>query len=336
MSLTFGIVGASGAVGEELLKVIGEFKDALKVKDVKLFASARSCGKILFSEALGGELTIEEFSLDKVIGINYVFLAVSGEFSRKYAAKIAESGSVVIDNSSAFRYDDKVPLVIPEINGQSARDHALIANPNCTTAISAMALWPLHKKFGLRKLILSTYQAASGAGAEGVSELKAQAAAFVNEDPIHVSNFQHQLLFNVIPHIDTFMENGYTKEEMKVVWEMQKIFGSPDIDISCTCVRIPVLRAHSVAVSVETVNPCTPEEARECIGSGEGVCVKDDPKSNTYPMPLFASNRSDVECGRIRRNLIFGDNGLDLFVCGDQLLRGAALNAVLIAKYLIK
>ena len=327
------VVGASGAVGEELLKVLGELKDDLGVESVRLFASQRSAGKTLVNNEFG-EVEIEEYSLDKLEGVDYAFLAVSGDFAKEHAKAIAGLGAVVIDNSSAFRYDNDVPLVVPEINGHTAVGKNLIANPNCTTAIAAMALWPLHKQFEIKKLIVSTYQASSGAGAEGMAELEQQAAAYNNNEALEAKVFAYPLLFNVIPHIDQFQENGYTREEMKVTWETRKIFGVPDLAISCTCVRIPTLRAHAEALTIETAKPITPAEAKEIISKAEGVTLVDDPENKKYPMPLTASAKNDVECGRIRSNPVFGDKGLDLFVCGDQLLRGAALNAVLIAIHL--
>ncbi|GBG28890.1 Aspartate-semialdehyde dehydrogenase [Hondaea fermentalgiana] len=329
-----GIVGCTGAVGEELVKVLGERQDRLGgVTQLKLLASAKSAGKVM-DAGVFGPLTVEEFSIDKVKKLDVVFLAVSGSFSLKYAHEIAKSGPVVIDNSSAFRNDPEIPLVIPEINGHTAKNAKLIANPNCTTAIAAMALWPLHQKFGIRSLIMSTYQAASGAGAEGMAELEAQTRAHVKGSAPEVSVFQYPLAFNVIPHVDSFQPNGYTREEMKVVWETRKIFGVPDMDVSCTAVRIPTLRAHAEALTIQTWAPCSVEKAKALIDEAVGVQLVDDPSSNKYPMPINATAKFDVEAGRVRQSIVFGDFGLDLFVCGDQLLRGAALNAVLIAEFL--
>merc|ERR1711957_62260 len=238
------------------------------------------------------------------------------------------------DNSSAWRYSDHVPLVVPEINGETISNGPLVANPNCTTAIGAMALWPLHQKYKLKKVIMSTYQAASGAGAEGMAELEDGLAAYVKEGAVSKPEyFAHQLPFNVIPQIDVFQENLYTKEEMKVTWELQKIFGLPDdVKISCTAVRVPTLRAHSESIVIETELPIDPAEAREVLRNAAGVKVVDDPANLKYPMPLNVTGKYDVEVGRIRQSLTFGDHGIEFFLSGDQLLRGAALNAVFIAE----
>lgn len=234
---------------------------------------------------------------------------------------------------SAFRYDDDIPLVIPEINGQETKKSKLIANPNCTTAIGLMALYVLHKLFTLKKVIMSTYQASSGAGQPGMDELKEGTAEILKGGKAKNEVFAHPLPFNVIPHIDKFQENGYTKEEMKVTWETRKICGLPgDFPVSCTAVRIPTIRAHSEAIVVETEKDVDIEVARKALSEAPGVRLRDDPANNVYPMPLTATGEDDVEVGRLRKSLIFGDKGLELFVSGDQLLRGAALNAVLVAE----
>merc|ERR1712151_1035472 len=232
---------------------------------------------------------------------------------------------------------DDVPLVVPEINGGKNSEATLIANPNCTTAIGAMALWPLHQKYKLKKVLMSTYQAASGAGAEGMAELKDGLKAYATTGEVPKPEyFAHQLPFNVIPQIDAFQPNGYTKEEMKVTWELQKIFGLPDdVKVSCTSVRVPTLRAHSESIIVETERPVDPDEAREVLRAASGVKVVDDPAELEYPMPLNATGKYDVEVGRIRQSLVFGEHGLEFFLSGDQLLRGAALNAVIIAEEVV-
>jgi aspartate-semialdehyde dehydrogenase len=267
-------------------------------------------------------------------------MAVSGGFSEEFSPQISggPKNTAVIDNSSAFRYKDDVPLVVPEINGGENSAAPLVANPNCTTAIGAMALWPLHQKYKLKKVLMSTYQAASGAGAEGMAELENGLKAYATTGTVPKPEyFAHQLPFNVIPQIDAFQSNGYTKEEMKVTWELQKIFGLPDdVKISCTAVRVPTLRAHSESITIETELPIDPEEAREILRKAEGVTVKDDPSSLTYPMPLNATGQYNVEVGRIRQSVVFGKHGLEFFVSGDQLLRGAALNAVIIAEEAVK
>jgi len=326
------VVGATGAVGMEMCKVMKDLD--FPVDSLRLFASERSAGKEL--ETPYGNIIVEVFSVEAARECDFAFLAVSGFFAKQHAhALAAEGGPIVIDNSSAFRMDEQVPLVVPEINLAAVQGSRLIANPNCTTAIAAMVLHPLHQRFGLKKVIVSTYQAASGAGAEGMDELKAGCRKVLDGEDAGHSVFAHPLPFNVIPHIDVFQDNGYTKEEMKVVLETRKIFGLQDLAVSCTAVRIPTLRAHSEAITIETEKPVTPAEALETLRGAPGVRVVDDVASNQYPMPLTATAAHDVEVGRVRQSLIFGPQGLDLFVCGDQLLRGAALNAVLIAQQLL-
>jgi len=333
---TVGIVGATGAVGIQLYDCL--FKREFPVNRLTLFASERSAGKEV--ETPYGKLIIEEFSVKSARKNDFIFLAVSGTFALEYAEAISiGDGPVVIDNSSAFRYRDDIPLIVPEINGRLAKSSKLIANPNCTTAIAAVALWPLHKEFGIKKLIISTYQAASGAGAEGMTELLTGTRSHLDTGkPAKSSVFTYPLPFNVIPHIDKFQENGYTKEEMKVTWETLKIFGlsEADLKVTCTAVRIPTLRAHSEAITIETIRPCTADAAKTILACAPGCKLVDDITSNIYPMPMNASGEFDVEVGRIRESLVFAPCGLELFVSGDQLLRGAALNAVLIAEEIIK
>ena len=339
MSKKIGVIGATGAVGIEMVKVLKD-RD-FPVGELHLFASERSAGKKL--ETPFGEIEVELFSIEAAKEMDFVFLAVSGDFAKEYAPQIAtddpsadsgQGGTIVIDNSSAFRYDDAYPLVIPEINPDDAKKGRLIANPNCTTAILAVALYPLHKAFGVKRAIVSTYQATSGAGAEGMAELEEQAKNYLEGKEVKNEFFAHPIPFNLIPHIDKFQENGFTKEEMKVTWETQKTFGEPDFKISCTAVRIPTFRAHAEACTIETEKEITPEAAREVLAAAPGVKVVDDTENNQYPMPLTATEQSDVEVGRIRSSLVF-ENGLDFFVCGDQLLKGAALNAVQIAELLV-
>lgn len=329
MPVVVGVVGATGAVGEEMVQVLHDRKFPLT--KLVLLASERSAGKKLSTAY--GELEVEAFSVEAAQACDIVLMAVSGSFSTEFSPKIvANKKTIVIDNSSAFRYDEDVPLVVPEVNAAAMRGKPLIANPNCTTAIAAMALWPLHQRFTLKKVIVSTYQAASGAGAQGMTELEdGTRKALAGEDP-GCEVFAHPLPFNLIPHIDSFQSNGYTKEEMKVVWETHKIFGSKDIAVSCTAVRIPTRRAHSEAITIETAEDITVDGAREALKSAPGVELVDDPAEKKYPMPLTSTKKYDVEVGRIRPSLVFQPKGLDLFVSGDQLLRGAALNAVLIAE----
>lgn len=329
MAAVVGVVGATGAVGEEMIQVLHDRK--FPVSTLVLMSSERSAGKKLATAF--GEKEVELFTLARAQECDIVLLAVSGGFSTEFSPQIVANGkTVVVDNSSAFRYKEEIPLVIPEINADAMRGKPLIANPNCTTAIAAMALWPIHEKFKLKKVIVSTYQAASGAGAAGMTELEEGTRKKLGGEEPKNEVFAHPLPFNVIPHIDAFQDNGYTKEEMKVTWETQKIFGSKEIACSCTAVRIPTLRAHSEAITIETEKEITPEAAKEVLSKAPGLELIDDPASKRYPMPLTATKKYDVEVGRIRSSLIFGSNGLDLFVSGDQLLRGAALNAVVIAE----
>mmetsp|Transcript_18757 Transcript_18757/g.59461 ORF Transcript_18757/g.59461 Transcript_18757/m.59461 type:complete len:338 (+) Transcript_18757:59-1072(+) len=326
------VVGATGAVGVEVCTCLKDRN--FPVGKLRLFASERSAGKVMTTPY--GDVTVEVFSVESVRECAFAFLAVSGTFATANApAMAADGGPIVIDNSSAFRMNEAVPLVVPEINIEAVKDSRLIANPNCTTAIGAMALYPLHQAFGLKKVIMSSYQAASGAGAEGMEELQAGCRDMLDGKAVDNKVFAHPLPFNVIPHIDVFLDNGYTKEEMKVTLETRKIFGVPDLAVSCTAVRIPTLRAHSEAITIETEKAVTPDAAREVLRAAPGVRVVDSPEDNVYPMPITATRAHDVEVGRVRQSLIFGDQGLDLFVSGDQLLRGAALNAVLIAEKLL-
>jgi aspartate-semialdehyde dehydrogenase len=327
--MRLAIVGATGAVGHELLSVLE--KSSLKFDDLLLYASPRSAGSTLSFR--GREITVQ-VTPEGAIPADVILASAGGSVSKALAPLWVAGGALVIDNSSAFRYDDAVPLVIPEVNGAAALEHrGIIANPNCTTAIAAVAVWPLHQAYGVRRMIVSTYQATSGAGAKGMEELETQTHMVLHGKAAEASVFAHPIPFNLIPHIDSFQPNGYTKEEMKVVWETQKIFGEPGLVISCTAVRIPTMRAHSEAITLEFVRPATPEAARELLRHAPGVEVRDDPASGLYPMPLTASGKYDVEVGRIRASLVF-DGGLELFVSGDQLLKGAALNAVQIAEYL--
>ncbi len=324
-----GVIGATGAVGRELVEVLG--KRRFPVTKLHLFASTRSAGTTLPTPF--GEITIEALTPEAAKGLDLALLAVSGDFAKQHARALAAAGVAVVDNSSALRLEQDVPLVVPEVNGEAIGGNRLVANPNCTTAILVVALEPLRRAFGLRRVIVSTYQAASGAGAEGMAELEREARrVLVEGGKAGHEVFAHPLPFNVIPHIDAFQPNGYTREEVKVVWESRKIMGLPDLAISCTAVRIPTFRVHAESVTVETERPVTPEAAREVLAAAQGVKVVDDPANRVYPMPLTATGQDDVEAGRIRANPVFGDRGLDLFLCGDQLLKGAALNAVQIAE----
>ena len=336
MTVSVSIVGATGAVGKEMITCL--YKERFPLSSVRLFASSRSAGADL--DTPFGPLVVEEFKVDTVSESKIVLLAVSGEFSKQYAFSLVDRGCVVIDNSSAFRYESNIPLIVPELNGteidiRKCRSGCLIANPNCSTAILAMVLFPIYKKFGVRKVICSTYQAASGAGEAGMQELELAMRAHVNNEKFNQDVFSHNLCGNVIPCIDTVLENDYTKEEMKMVWELGKIFSNQDMKISCTAVRVPTVRAHCIAATVELDRlPDSIDGLRELLSEAPGVEVVDDPRNKQYPVPETASENANVQVGRIRRNLVF-ENGIDLFVCGDQLLRGAALNAVRIARLVL-
>jgi len=332
---TVAVVGSSGAVGKEMLKCLEERN--FPADKIRLFAN-RAAGSVVKTKR--GDVTVEKFSVEAAQECEVVLMAVSGDFSKEWSHKVAggPKNTQIIDNSSAFRMNEDTPLMIPEINGSKEAFKApLVSNPNCTTAIGAMALWPLHQKYGLKKVLMSTYQSASGAGQEGMDELVAGHEAYVKEGKVSKPEFfAHQLPFNIIPHIDAFQPNGYTKEEMKVTWETKKIFGlSDDVKVSCTACRVPTLRAHSESITIETEKAVKPDEARELLKSSLGVEVVDDTANLKYPMPLNATGQEDVQVGRIRQSLAFGDHGLEFFVSGDQLLRGAALNAVIIAEHSI-
>ena len=339
-SYKIGVVGPTGAVGKEILNCL--YNENIQLKEIKLFGSKRSAGS--FIDTPFGKQKVELFDVNKVRECDVTFLAVSGDFSKKYAKVLSygDDGTVVIDNSSAFRYDDDVPLVIPEIKKNKIKKKKLIANPNCTTAIALIALYPIFLKYGILKIIMSTYQAASGAGNSGMKELDDGIKDYVTKNTYPTFNhiFSYPLPFNVIPHIDKFQDNGYTKEEMKVSWETNKILEDDNIKVSCTAVRVPTFRAHAESIVIETEKEVEDiSDVKNLIKTSPGLILKDITESTqeySYPMPLYSSKEKLVQVGRIRRSLIFDKKGIELFVCGDQLLRGAALNAVLILKYILK
>lgn len=332
MSKNVVVVGATGAVGVEMINCLHKLN--FPVERLRLVASERSVGKVVNTPF--GDIAIEAISDQLFEESDIALFAVSGDFSKEWRDRVVAANCLMIDNSSAFRYDDDVPLVVPEINAEATKNHhGVIANPNCTTAIAAVALYPLHQAFGLKKVIVSTYQATSGAGAEGMQELLQETKRVLDGGKAENHVFVHPIPFNLIPQIDKFQDNFYTKEEMKVTWETQKIFNDDSIKISCTAVRIPTLRAHSESIVIETEKPISREAAQEVLRNAPGVKLVDDTANSVYPMPLNASEQFDVEVGRIRQNLVFGDHGLEFFVCGDQLLKGAALNAVQIAQLFV-
>jgi len=325
------IVWASGAVGVEMIQCLKDLE--VEFEELRLGASDKSEGKIVKTPFW--EQTLRKIQDDFFEKIDYCLFSAGWDISKKYVPYASEQGVVCIDNSSAFRYDETVPLVIPQINFDTIGDAKIIANPNCTTAIAAMVLYPIYKKYGIKKIIMSTYQATSGAWAKWMQELLDNTQAYFSWEAPKVEHFAHDITFNLIPHIDAFQENGYTKEEMKVVWETHKIFGDDSIEISCTCVRVPVLRAHSESIVIETEKEVDLEDIKAILAQSPWVKLVDNPSQKLYPMPKNASGNYDVEVGRIRKNLVFWDRGIELFVSGDQLLRGAALNAVEILKRLI-
>ena len=326
------IAGATGAVGELMIKVLEERE--FPVGEMHYLASTRSVGRKL--KWKGEEISVQELTKDAFSGVDIALFSAGGGRSLEFAPAAVKAGAVVVDNSSAFRMESDVPLVVPEVNADDIAMHTrrgIIANPNCTTIIMVVALKPLHDYSRIRRVVVSSYQSASGAGAQAMEELRDQARSWVKGEPIEAEVFPYQLLFNVIPHIDSFTENGYTKEEMKMHNETRKMFHDDEIRVSATCVRVPVLTAHSEAVTIETEDVITPEKARKLITAAPGVEVFDDPGRNRYPMPLFAAGGDMCFVGRIRKDISV-DNGLSFWVVGDQLRKGAATNAVQIAEIL--
>lgn len=326
------VVGATGAVGIEMIKTLE--KRNFPVGKLTLLASARSVGKKL--KFRGEEITVQELTKTSFGGVEIALFSAGGSISKEYAPAAAQAGCVVVDNSSAFRMDDSVPLVVPEINAADVKWHkGIIANPNCTTAITLMALYPLHQAFFCKRIFASSYQAVSGTGAKAILELERQVSQIVKGQPVTREVYPHQIAFNVLPHVDSFLPTGYTKEEMKMENEGRKIMHHPSFRASVTCVRVPVYRAHSVAVSAEFEKPVTVEAAREVLGKAPGLQVVDEPARNQYPLPLYQAEQYDCAVGRLRKDCAM-DNGLCFWVSGDQLLKGAALNAVQIAEELLK
>ncbi len=331
--MRIAIVGASGAVGQELLAVLEARR--FPADEVVLFGSGRSAGRTY--QYRGRALTVKLLAHnDDFRGIDIAFVSAGGDTSREFEKTITRHGTLMIDNSSAFRMDADVPLVVPEVNGADAANapRRVIANPNCTTIQLVVALAAIEKVAHIRRAHVSTYQAASGAGASAMAELEEQHRQIVAGGPVTVEKFAYQLAFNVIPQVDTFTENGYTKEEMKMYNETRKIMHS-DIEVSSICVRVPVMRSHSESVWVETERPVSPQEAREAFAAAPGVELMDDPARKSYPMPLFLAGCDPVYVGRIRRD-ISNPNGLAFWCVSDQIRKGAALNAVQIAEYLIR
>ena len=326
------VVGATGAVGIEMIKTLE--KRHFPVGQLTLLASARSVGKTL--KFRNEDITVKELTKTSFTGIDIALFSAGGSISKEFAPIAAQAGCVVVDNSSAFRMDDQVPLVVPEVNAADIAKHkGIIANPNCTTAITLMALYPLHAAFGCKRIFASSYQAVSGTGAKALIELERQVDQIVHGQPVTREVYPHQIAFNVLPHVDSFLPTGYTKEEMKMENEGRKIMHHPAFRASVTCVRVPVYRAHSIAVSAEFEKPVTVEAAREVLRKAPGLQGIDDPARNQYPLPLYLAEQYDCAVGRIRKDCAM-ENGLAFWVSGDQLLKGAALNAVQIAEELLK
>lgn len=325
------ILGATGAVGQELLSLLAERQFPLN--ELKLLASPRSAGsKIAFQ---GKEIEVEAVSENSFEGIDIVLASAGGSTSKTWAKKAVSAGAVVIDNSSAFRMDDNVPLVVPEINPDAAASHqGIIANPNCTTILMGLAIYPLHQVQPIKRVVVATYQSASGAGARAMEEARTQAQAILDGKEPAVEVLPYPIAFNLFPHNSPLNDRGYCEEEMKMVNETRKIFNAPELRVSSTCVRVPILRAHSEAINLEFDRPFDVERAREIVAKAPGVKLVEDWQSNYFPMPIDATGQDPVLVGRIRQD-ISHECGLELWLCGDQIRKGAALNAVQIAELLL-
>ncbi|MDD7010892.1 MAG: aspartate-semialdehyde dehydrogenase [Candidatus Cryptobacteroides sp.] len=326
------IVGASGAVGQEFLRVLEERN--FPVDELLLFGSERSAGSKYVFRGKETEVKLLQHN-DDFKGVDYAFVSAGASTSREFADTITKYGAVMIDNSSAFRMDADVPLVVPECNAEDAlnRPRGIIANPNCTTIMMVVVLKPIEQLSHIKTIHVASYQSASGAGAQAMAELQEQYRQIVNGEPVTVNKFAYQLAYNVIPQIDVFTDNDYTKEEMKMFNETRKILHS-DVRCSATCVRISSLRSHSEAVWISTEKPLEIEQVKQALAAAPGVTLQDDPATKTYPMPLFTGGKDDIYVGRVRKDLA-NENGITLWLSGDQIKKGAALNAVQIAEYLI-
>jgi aspartate-semialdehyde dehydrogenase len=326
------ILGATGAVGMELLRVME--RRAFPVAGLRLLASARSAGKKCSFR--GREYPVETVTPHSFAGIDLAFFSAGSGTAKMFGPIARDSGAVVIDNSSAFRMEETVPLVIPEVNPEDVEQHRrIIANPNCTTAVALMALYPLHRAFGLQRVFAASYQAVSGTGARAIEELRRQVEATVGGGEVTAQVYPHPIAFNLLPQVDSFLENGYTREEMKMQFEGRKIMHLPALRASVTCVRVPVYRSHSVALSAEFERPVSLDAARDALAKAPGLDLVDEPKAGRYPTPLEAAGKDNCQAGRLRLDCAL-QNGLSLWVSGDQLLKGAALNAVQIAELLDK
>ncbi|MEM7727162.1 MAG: aspartate-semialdehyde dehydrogenase [Cyanobacteria bacterium P01_A01_bin.45] len=331
-SYRIAILGATGAVGQELLQLLEERN--FPVSDLKLLASPRSSGKTI--NFMGDEILVESVENTTFSNIDILLASAGSSVSKNWVPKAVEKGTVVIDNSSAFRMESDVPLIVPEVNPEAAVGHkGLIANPNCTTILMSLAVYPLHRIKSIKRIVVSTYQSASGAGARAIEEVKNQSADILAGNKPSTEIFPYPLAFNLFPHNSPLNDWGYCEEEMKMINETRKIFSQPELRMTATCVRVPVLRAHSEAINLEFVDPVTPDEAREILGQAPGVKILEDWQANYFPMPIEASGKDEVFVGRIRQD-ISCECALDLWLCGDQIRKGAALNAVQIAELLVK
>lgn len=333
MSKNIAIAGVTGAVGQEFIKIL-EQRD-FPIKSARMLASARSVGKAV--KLKGRDYPVEELTENSFNGIDIALFSAGGARSKQFAPAAVKAGAVVVDNSSAFRMDPEVPLVIPEINpGDIKTNKGIIANPNCSTIIANVPIWPLHKANPIKRMIVSTYQAVSGAGQAGMTELINQTKEILEGKNPTMNKFKYQIAFNIFSHDSAIGPNGYNEEETKMVKETRKIFHCPEIAITCTCVRIPVLRCHCESINLEFKDSITPDEVRKLLEHAPGVSLIDDAANNRFPMPLDAADRDDVYVGRIRQDESVPDNkAINIWVCGDQIRKGAALNAVQIAEKLL-
>ncbi|HCX61167.1 aspartate-semialdehyde dehydrogenase [Sedimentibacter sp.] len=330
--VNIAILGATGAVGQEMLKVIGERN--FPFNELKLLASKKSAGEEV--EFQGKKYIIEEATEDSFKDMDIVLCAAENHISEALSPAAVKAGAVVVDNSSAFRLNEDVPLIVPEVNGEDVKNHkGIIANPNCSTIIAMTALNELNKYAKINRMIVSTYQAVSGAGVNGINELNQQIENLSKGNPVEAKTFQYQIAYNLIPQIGDFDDEGYSQEEMKMQNEGRRIFHNPDLKVNCTCVRVPVYRSHSESITIETEKEITPEKAKELLAKAEGVKLIDDLANKKYPMPLDTTDQDLIYVGRIRKD-ITNDNSLSLWCCGDQVRKGAATNAVQIAELLIK
>ncbi len=331
-SYNVAILGATGAVGKEMLKVLGERK--FPINELKLLASKKSAGEEV--DFNGAKYTIQEATEDSFTNIDVMLCAAENEISKLLSPAAVKAGAIVIDNSSAYRMDDDVPLVVPEVNPEDVKKHkGIIANPNCSTIIALTAVNELNKFSKINRMVVSTYQAVSGAGINGIRELDKQIKDISEGKPVEINTFQYQIAYNLIPQIGDFDELGYSQEEMKMQNEGRKILHNPDLKVNCTCIRVPVYRSHSESITIETEAEITPDKAKEILKAADGVKLIDDLKNRKYPMPLDSSDQDLIYVGRIRED-ISKENSLVLWCCGDQVRKGAATNAVQIAELLVK